>query len=82
MKSKSEGKRLGKIAFWISEIIVILLIMGIIINSFLKKGTIDAGLISSLLLFQGTVFGTVWGAKAVKNITKKGGSSSELPGDN
>jgi len=67
----TEGKRLGKISFWISEIISILLTIGVVIVS-VKSGTIDGGLVGSLLLFQSGVFITVWGSKATANFAKRG----------
>lgn len=69
MKSKTEGKQLGKIAFYISELIVFVMIGMIIIYSTYTQN-IDTNLVNGLLLFQGTIFSVTWGAKASSNFTK------------
>ena len=63
------GKKLGKIAFYIAEIISIILLLSLIIFMFIEK-KINSGLFSNLLLFQGTVLGITWGAKASSNFAK------------
>jgi len=69
MISKTEGKQLGKIAFYISEMIVIIMIVMIVINSLYTK-TVDINLVNALFLFQGTVFSVVWGATATKKFAR------------
>ena len=64
------GKKIGTSAYVISEIIVILVSIAVAINIFFEK-RIDSGLISALLMFQSSIFITVWGAKASSNFAKK-----------
>ena len=71
-KKETMGKKIGLSAFVISEIMVMFVAIAICINIFYEK-RIDSNLISSLLLFQGSVFTVVWGAKATSNFAKKGG---------
>ena len=73
----TDGKKLGKISFWISEIITVMLTMGIVAVSF-NSGTIDGALVGSLLLFQSGVFVTVWGSKATANFAKRGQNQTEV----
>ena len=69
-KKQTNGKVLGSIAFFVSEIIVILGALYLIFALF-KSGNIDATVFSNILLFQGSIFVTVWGAKATSNFAKK-----------
>lgn len=71
-KKQTQGKTLGAISFFVSEIIVILGALYQIFALF-KTGSIDASMFSNVLLFQGSVFITVWGAKATSNFAKKDG---------
>jgi hypothetical protein len=62
---KSEGKFLGRIAFWITEIVVILGVIALIFSTFSEhKINISFGEIAML---QGTILTLTWGAKASKN---------------
>jgi len=70
-KKQTGGKVLGSIAFFVSEIIVILGALYLIFTLFKSEG-IDATIFSNILLFQGSIFVTVWGAKASSNFAKKG----------
>jgi len=69
-KKQTTGKKLGTAAFVISEIIAVFVIIAVCINVFIEK-KIDVNLVSALLMFQGSVFVTVWGAKASSNFAKK-----------
>jgi hypothetical protein len=70
---KTEGKFLGRIAFWVSEILVILGALSIFISA-LTEVNINVNF-SDILLLQGAIFTVTWGAKASKNyIDMKGGN--------
>jgi hypothetical protein len=62
---KSEGKFLGRVAFWVSEVLVIIGAISILISSF-SDTTIDVSF-SEILLLQGTIFTVTWAAKSTKN---------------
>jgi hypothetical protein len=68
----SVGKKIGLFAFVVSEILSVIFTIIILFFVF-KSGQLDASLISAVLLFQGSVFTVVWGAKASSNFTKKEG---------
>jgi hypothetical protein len=64
------GKKIGLVAFVISEILVVFTLIVITIG-FLTDHEIEKGILSNLLLFQGAVFTVVWGAKASSNFAVK-----------
>lgn len=66
-RKTTEGKRLGKISFYLSELIVVILVIAIAIG-FIKA---DAEIITAVLFFQGTIFSVTWGAKASANFARK-----------
>jgi hypothetical protein len=66
MKKMSIGKKLGVIAFFISEVIAVLLTIGVGI------GYIPDTNITGLLTFQGSIFVTVFTGVATKNFKKIG----------
>lgn len=70
VKKQTTGKTLGTISFIVSEIIVILGSLYLMFALF-KSGLIDANIFGQILMFQGSVFVTVWGAKATSNFAKK-----------
>lgn len=65
-RKTTEGKKLGKIAFYLSELIVVILVVAVAIG-FVKA---EAEIITAVLLFQGTIFSVTWGAKASANFAK------------
>jgi glycopeptide antibiotics resistance protein len=65
-KKLSLGKKLGLIAFVISETLVILLIIGML--PFFKY--ISTDILPALLTFQGSVFVTVFAGVSTKNFKK------------
>jgi hypothetical protein len=67
---KSEGKLLGRVAFWISEILVIMSVISILIDVFNGNG-LNAQMMGNIFLFQGTIFTVSWGAKATSNFAKR-----------
>lgn len=78
---KKEGKFLGRVAFWVSEILVIVGALSVLISS-LSDTVIDVSF-SEILLLQGTIFTVAWGAKATKNyIDMKGAKNDTSISDN
>jgi hypothetical protein len=65
------GKKIGFYAFVISEITVIQILIIILFDVFVSKSKLDSNIINAVLLFQGSIFTVVWGAKATSNFTKK-----------
>jgi len=59
------GKKIGIWAFVISEILAV----GFLVVCLILK-ILSADIVTAILLFQGTIFSVVWGAKASKNFSK------------
>lgn len=59
------GKKIGVWAFIISEILAVSFVVVCLILKIL-----NADIVTAVLLFQGTIFSVVWGAKATKNFVK------------
>lgn len=75
-RRQKQGKTLGKIAFLVSEFLVILSIIAVVMNVLLEN-SIDTNLIGQIFLFQGTIFTVTWGAKASSNFAKKSGQKED-----
>ena len=60
------GKKIGVISFFISETLVFIVLILVYFS-----GDFHADIINMILLFQGTIFSVVWGAKASSNFAKK-----------
>ena len=71
IKKVTTGKTLGTISFIVSEFIVVLGTFYLIFALF-KNGIMDSSIFGNILMFQGSIFVTVWGAKATSNFAKNG----------
>ena len=80
-KIETQGRRYGRIAFYVSEIIAIMAIVLLIIDSIIEK-KININFFGSLMIYQGTIFGIVWGATASSNFapSKKKAVIPTIPG--
>lgn len=63
------GKQLGKIAFYISEIISVCSLILILINFIITKN-INIEHLNALMFYQGAILTVTWGAKATSNFAK------------
>jgi len=69
-KKITPGKKIGRYAFIISEVIAVIFLLLILIDYALNRKVI-LDYFTALFMYQGTILTVTWGAKASSNFTKK-----------
>ena len=83
-KKPTEGKKLGRVAFWLTECLMALVILVVLIDYFIWHKFDPARVIDvvkDMVTAQTFVLGITWGAKASSNFAKRGGANGQnIPG--